>query len=80
MATTTAVNNTPTIPIKQVTQKKFIPLVVSSITGDIKIQAKLYDVSASKNLIETFLNQTVIISLLNQEQKIQAFIQEILNQ
>jgi hypothetical protein len=45
---TTTVNNTPTIPIKQVTLKKFVPLVVSSISGDFKIQAKLFDVINDK--------------------------------
>ena len=32
------------IPIKPVTVKKFVPLVVSTKSSDLKIQAKLYDV------------------------------------
>jgi hypothetical protein len=38
-------NHQTPIPIKPVTFKKFVPLVVSSANSDLKIPAKLYDVS-----------------------------------
>ena len=45
-----SVSAQPTIPIKQVVNKKFIPLVVGCSTVDkLPIQAKLFDVNLKKN-------------------------------
>lgn len=61
--TATGVNNTPTIPIKPVPLKKFVPLVVSSISGDFKIQAKLFDV---RNFVTVTLATIFFIVKLDQ--------------
>ena len=53
-----SINQTPTIPIKQVVlNKKFIPLVVGSSTiENVKLQAKLFDVGCLSFFLHPFSN------------------------
>lgn len=46
--------NTPTIPIKQIPSKKFIPLVIGTPNSDLKIPAKLFDVKLNKSSMNDF--------------------------
>ncbi|RNA44553.1 hypothetical protein BpHYR1_038574, partial [Brachionus plicatilis] len=49
--------NTPTIPIKQIPSKKFIPLVVGTPNSELKIPAKLFDDQKIQNFIQDILSQ-----------------------
>ncbi|CAF0707658.1 unnamed protein product [Brachionus calyciflorus] len=53
--------NTPTIPIKQVTAKKFIPLVVGTPNCELKIPAKLFDDQKIQNFIQDILQHFEVI-------------------